>query len=125
MGEKQNQPFQLLFNASLKVDFQGSRVTFDGGLILVRELDERLGLEKAYRGTPERLAKSLSGGKFVVSRAGKAYYVPVGGPNRKFRLKEVSSFVSSEEPGDKLFQTQSLIQLANQNQAAIESHSRS
>ena len=43
MGEKQHQPFQLTFNASLKVDFQGSRVTSDGGLILVRELDERLG----------------------------------------------------------------------------------
>ena len=46
MGEKQNQPFQLSFNASLKVDFQGSRVTSDGGLILVRELDERLGLSE-------------------------------------------------------------------------------
>jgi len=44
MGDKQNQPFQLSFNAALKVDFQGSRVTSDGGLILVRELDERLGL---------------------------------------------------------------------------------
>ncbi len=43
MAETQNQPFQLKFNASLKVDFQGSRVTSDGGLILVRELDERLG----------------------------------------------------------------------------------
>lgn len=43
MGEKQNQPFQLSFNASLKVDFQGSRVTSDSGMILVRELDERLG----------------------------------------------------------------------------------
>ena len=43
MGEKQNGPFQLSFNASLKVDSQGSRVTSDGGLILVRELDERLG----------------------------------------------------------------------------------
>ena len=43
MGEKQNGPFHLSFNASLKVDFQGSRVTSDGGLILVRELDERLG----------------------------------------------------------------------------------
>jgi hypothetical protein len=43
MGEKQNQPFQLSFNASQKIDFQGSRVTSDGGLILVRELDERLG----------------------------------------------------------------------------------
>jgi predicted ribosome quality control (RQC) complex YloA/Tae2 family protein len=44
MGEKQNQPFQLSFNPSLRVDFQGSRVTSDGGLLLVRELDERLGL---------------------------------------------------------------------------------
>jgi hypothetical protein len=43
MGESQNQPFQLSFNTSLRVDFQGSRVTSDGGLILVRELDERLG----------------------------------------------------------------------------------
>src|SRR6516162_1525961 len=41
MGGRQNEPFQLSFNASLKVDFQGSRVTSDGGLVLVRELDER------------------------------------------------------------------------------------
>ena len=45
MGESANQPFQLSFNASLKIDFQGSRVTSDGGLILVRELDERLGFD--------------------------------------------------------------------------------
>ena len=44
MGEKQNGPFQLSFNASLKVDFQRSRVTSDSSLILVRELDERFGL---------------------------------------------------------------------------------
>jgi len=43
MGNKQNQPFQLSFNRSLKIDFQGSRVTSHGGLILVRELDERPG----------------------------------------------------------------------------------
>jgi hypothetical protein len=43
VGETQNQPFQLSFSASLKIDFQGSRVTSDGGLVLVRELDERLG----------------------------------------------------------------------------------
>src|SRR5713226_4610409 len=44
VGEGQKRPFQLSFNGSLRVDFQGSRVTSDGGLILVRELDERLGL---------------------------------------------------------------------------------
>ena len=50
MGERQKQPFQLSFNASLKVDFQGSRVTSDAGLILVRELDERLGFSKLIEG---------------------------------------------------------------------------
>jgi Transposase DDE domain group 1 len=44
VGEKEKQPFQLSFNGSLRVEFQGARVTSDGGLILVRELDERLGL---------------------------------------------------------------------------------
>src|SRR6516164_869129 len=43
VGERQEQPFQLSFNGRLRVDFQGSRVTSDGGLLLVRELDERLG----------------------------------------------------------------------------------
>ncbi len=47
MCDKQNQPFQLLFNTSLNVDFQGSRLTPDGGVILVRELDERLDLESS------------------------------------------------------------------------------
>jgi hypothetical protein len=46
VGETQNQPFQLSFDPSLKVDFQGSRVASDGGLLLVRELDERLGLNQ-------------------------------------------------------------------------------
>ena len=46
MGDKQNRPFQLSFNGLLKIDFQGSRITSDGGLILVRELDQRLGLSE-------------------------------------------------------------------------------
>src|SRR5712692_1865710 len=45
MGEKETEPFQFTFNGFLKVAFQGSRVTSEAGLILVRELDERLGLE--------------------------------------------------------------------------------
>jgi hypothetical protein len=43
VGETQQRPFQLSFNSALRVEFQGARVT-SGGLILVRELDERLGL---------------------------------------------------------------------------------
>ena len=45
MGELQHEAFQFTFNGFLKVAFQGSRVTSDAGLILVRELDEHLGLE--------------------------------------------------------------------------------
>jgi hypothetical protein len=36
--------YELWFNASLKVDYRGWRVTSDGDLILVREPDERLGV---------------------------------------------------------------------------------
>ena len=43
MGEKETAPFQFTFNGFLKVAFQGSRVTSDAGLMLARELDERLG----------------------------------------------------------------------------------
>ena len=58
MGEKENKPFQLSFNGLLKVDFQGSHVTSDGGLILVRELDERLGLGELIE---EHLSDSRQG----------------------------------------------------------------
>ena len=56
--KKREKPFQLSFNGLLKVDFQGSRVTSDGGLILVRELDERLGLGKLIE---EHLSDSRQG----------------------------------------------------------------
>src|SRR5215831_13251306 len=46
VGETQQRPFQLSFNSALRVECQRARVTSDGGLILVRELDERLGLSK-------------------------------------------------------------------------------
>jgi Transposase DDE domain group 1 len=44
MGEPHHEPFQLSFNSSLRVDVQGSRVTSDGGLMLVRELEARVGM---------------------------------------------------------------------------------
>lgn len=45
MGGKQNQPFRLSFNTStVRVDFQGSRSSSGGGLLLGREGDERLGM---------------------------------------------------------------------------------
>jgi hypothetical protein len=42
--KRKKRPFSSHCNGGLRVDFQGSRVTSDGGLLVVRELDERLGL---------------------------------------------------------------------------------
>ena len=44
MRELHHEPFQFAFNGFLKVAFQGSHITSDAGLLLMRELDERLGL---------------------------------------------------------------------------------
>jgi len=49
VGETQIRRFASLFCSSLKADFQGSQVTSDAGLLLVRELDERRGLDQLIR----------------------------------------------------------------------------
>jgi len=85
MGEKQNEPFQLSFNPSLKVDFQGSRVTADGGLVLVRELDERLGLG-------DLIAEHLTD-----ARRGKNTQLPLAG---LFRQSVYSRMAGYEDVND-------------------------
>ena len=44
MGDVESGPVQLSFNPQLRVEFRGATVTSDAGLLLPRELDERLGL---------------------------------------------------------------------------------
>src|ERR1700716_1528360 len=44
MGDAKAGPVRLSFNPQLRVEFQGATVTSDAGLLLPRELDERLGL---------------------------------------------------------------------------------
>ena len=84
MGEKHHQAFQRSCNASLKVDFQGSRVTSDGGLIVARELDERLGLGAliAQHVTDARRGKNTP---FPLADEGTALTVSgaAGGPPRE------------------------------------------
>ena len=101
MGEIQNRPFRLSFNASLKVGFQGSRVTSDGGLILVRELDERLGFGELIaqhltdsRGKNAQLGFADPLRQSVYSRL--AGYEPVG---REFEsLRAHHSFLTLQLP---------------------------
>lgn len=65
VDECHKQPFQLSSNSLLRVDFHGSRVSSDGDLILLGELDEPFGLS-------ELLGEHLVG--------------PRTGRNRQFRL---------------------------------------
>ena len=44
MGDVTSGPIRLSFNPQLRVEFRGATVTSDAGLLLPRELDERLGL---------------------------------------------------------------------------------
>jgi hypothetical protein len=83
VGEGPKQPFQLFFRASLKIDFQGSRVTSDGGLILVRELDERLGLG-------ELIAQHLTD-----SRRGKNTQFPFADVLRQSVYSRLASYETS------------------------------
>lgn len=65
MSEIQNQLFCLSFDPCPKVDFQGSRVTSDGGALLVPELDECPGLNM------------LVGESIVGDRQGKNNQLPL------------------------------------------------
>ena len=44
MGDAISGPIRLSFNPQLRVGFRGATVTSDAGLLLPRQLDERLGL---------------------------------------------------------------------------------
>ena len=77
MGESQKQAFQLSFNRFLRVAFQGSRVTSNGGLILVRELDERLGFGKLVE---QHLIDRPSGKQCAVVFCGPSTAVRVQSP---------------------------------------------
>ena len=45
MGDATSGPVRLSFNPQLRIEFRGATVTSDAGLLLPRELDERLGLD--------------------------------------------------------------------------------
>src|SRR3982074_3762610 len=50
MGDATSGPVRLSFNPQLRVEFRGATVTSDAGLLLPRELDERLGLRALIHG---------------------------------------------------------------------------
>lgn len=53
MGESQKAALRVDFDRSLRIEFHGSNVTSDAGLLAYRELDDALGLTDL---TPENCA---------------------------------------------------------------------
>ena len=71
-GESDHGPLRPLFDRRLKLEFHGSRVTSDAGLLAYRELDDALGLT------------ALAGGVLADSRMGRNGWRTLPGPAAEF-----------------------------------------
>jgi hypothetical protein len=71
MGDATSDPVRLSFNPQLRVEFRGATVTSDAGLLLPRELEERLGLSALFEQhlTDPRTGHNRSPSKADRSRA--------------------------------------------------------
>ena len=60
-GEAGSGPLRLEFDRSVKVEFRGSAISSDGGLLLHRELDDALGLSDMAAGLLADMRTGLNG----------------------------------------------------------------
>ncbi|MEH6728316.1 MAG: transposase, partial [Hyphomicrobiales bacterium] len=60
-GEAETGPLRLEFDRSVKVEFRGSAISSDGGLLLHRELDDALGLSDMAAGLLSDMRTGLNG----------------------------------------------------------------
>jgi hypothetical protein len=105
MGDATSGPVRLSFNPQLRVEFRGSTVTSDAGLLLPRESDEHLGLSALIERhlTDPRMGRNLLASGVVVVKLIDRWSVPSakGGPRRPAKASATSGSAGIYSgPGD-------------------------
>ena len=77
-GESDHGPLRPLFDRRLKLEFHGSRVTSDAGLLAYRELDDALGLTALAGGVLADSRTGRNGGHGIVSLLRQSVYGRLG-----------------------------------------------
>ena len=92
MGERGKRALRVRFDAKLKLEFQGAKITSDAGLLAYRELDEALGLtDLAAKGLSEvRTGKNTRHSLLGIFR--QSVYVRLRGTTSSISPSAVRSF---------------------------------
>jgi len=79
MGEQRKDAFRINFDRKLKIEFHGSKLTSDGGLLIYRELDNALGLTEMVESKLVDIRKGKNTQHELIGSLRQSIYSRLGG----------------------------------------------